>query len=236
MSSYKKTSSKKSVRDSIRDAVAAGKHAHTQLKTDERVLARITDGIYRQPASALRELIFNAYDADAQSVWIQTDAPRFSQIVVQDDGNGMTLEVLEHLVHHIGGSPKRTKEGITLGIANAHDQKTSPAGRKLIGKIGIGLFSVAQLTRHFQIITKPKQEKFRYVADIRLKTYSEEQLETMEPGTEPEFETGDVDIWREPASDKESHGTQIVLLELKRFSRELLQSRERWIRISMEKL
>ena len=30
----------------------------------------------------------------------------------------------------------------------------SPGGRRLIGKIGIGLFSVSQLTRHFQIITK----------------------------------------------------------------------------------
>jgi hypothetical protein len=30
----------------------------TTLTTNERVLARITDGIYRQPASALRELIW----------------------------------------------------------------------------------------------------------------------------------------------------------------------------------
>ena len=35
----------------------------TVLRTDERVLARVTDGIYRQPGSALRELVSNAYDA-----------------------------------------------------------------------------------------------------------------------------------------------------------------------------
>jgi hypothetical protein len=38
---------------------------HTTLQTNEQVIARVTDGIYRQPASALRELISNAYDADA---------------------------------------------------------------------------------------------------------------------------------------------------------------------------
>jgi hypothetical protein len=36
----------------------------TTLRTDKRVLARVTDGIYRQPGSAIRELISNAYEAD----------------------------------------------------------------------------------------------------------------------------------------------------------------------------
>lgn len=49
----------------------------TILKTDQRVIARVTDGIYRQPGSSLRELISNAYDADATRVVIKTDAPRF---------------------------------------------------------------------------------------------------------------------------------------------------------------
>ena len=60
----------------------------TTLKTDERVIARVTDGIYRQPASAIRELISNAYDADATRVVVKTDAPRFSRISVEDDGHG----------------------------------------------------------------------------------------------------------------------------------------------------
>ena len=40
----------------------------TELRTDERVIARVTDGIYRQPGSAIRELVSNAYDADATRV------------------------------------------------------------------------------------------------------------------------------------------------------------------------
>ena len=151
-------------RAKLRKLVESGKHGRTQLETDERVLARITDGIYREPASALRELIFNAYDADATSVWITTDAPRFSQIVVADDGDGMTFDVLDHLIHHIGGSAKRTKDGPKLKITDPDRSKYSKGGRKLIGKIGIGLFAVSQLTRRFQIVTKPKGGAFRYVA------------------------------------------------------------------------
>ena len=67
-----------------------GKVARARLTTDERVLARITDGIYRQPSSALRELISNAYDADSTEGIIETDAPRFTKITVRDNGHGMS--------------------------------------------------------------------------------------------------------------------------------------------------
>src|SRR5689334_3739659 len=152
----------------IRATGKTRKPVETPLTTDERVLARITDGIYRQPSSALRELISNAYDADAEEVIILTDAPRFNQISVRDDGLGLSPEVLEHLVIHIGGSLKRSKEGKLLKVTAKTDQNYSPGGRQLIGKLGIGLFSVAQFTRHFLIITKTKGDHYRTVADITL--------------------------------------------------------------------
>lgn len=58
----------------LRKIQDSGEEAKTILATSDRVLARITDGIYRQPSSALRELISNGYDADATEVIIQTDA------------------------------------------------------------------------------------------------------------------------------------------------------------------
>lgn len=73
----------------------------TKLKASDRVIARVTDGIYRQPSSALRELISNAWDADANRVTIFTDVPRFSRIYVRDDGRGMSYETLSRLVHSI---------------------------------------------------------------------------------------------------------------------------------------
>ena len=146
----------------------------TVLQTDDRVLARVTDGIYRQPGSAIRELVSNAYDADAKQVVIRTDRPRFHTLSVEDDGIGMTPATLAHLLHHIGGSAKRSLDGAELGIASTADPARSPSGRRLIGKIGIGLFSVAQLTHRFQIITKTDGDPFRTIASVVLRQYSDE--------------------------------------------------------------
>ena len=199
----------------------------TVLRTDEQVLARVTDGIYRQPGSAIRELLSNAYDADAQLVVIKTDRPRFRTLSVEDDGMGMTPAALAHLLHHIGGSAKRSPEGAGLGIADTKDPTRSPSGRRLIGKIGIGLFSVAQLTQRFQIVTKTAGDRFRTIALVVLKQYSDA------PTTDEQekHEAGLVTIWREPAADANSHGTTIILTNIRQPTRETLQSRDLWKRI-----
>ena len=198
----------------------------TVLRTDERVLARVTDGIYRQPGSAMRELVSNAYDADAKQVVIKTDRPRFHTLSVEDDGIGMTPGALAHLLHHIGGSAKRSREGAELGIASNADPTRSPSGRRLIGKIGIGLFSVAQLTHRFQIITKTAGDHFRTIALVVLRQYSDEGAPA--PDAQGEYEAGLVTIWREPAADVDSHGTTIILTDIRPQTRDTLQSRDLW--------
>ncbi len=205
----------------------------TVLQTDERVLSRITDGIYRQPGSAIRELVSNAYDADAARVVIKTDRPRFRTLSVEDDGNGMTPAALAHLLHHIGGSAKRSAGGAALGITSSENPACSPSGRRLIGKIGIGLFSVAQLTYRFQIITKTAGESFRTVASVVLRQYSDEaELPKDEHG---KYEAGRVRIWREPATDTGSHGTTIVLTDIRPQTRDTLQSRNLWDSIDSDR-
>jgi hypothetical protein len=212
---------------SIRDSDSSAKVVQTTLKTDERVIARVTDGIYRQPGSALRELISNAYDADATRVVIKTDAPRFERILVEDDGHGMTPEALAHLLLHIGGSAKRSEIGADLLITSSTDPLRSPGGRRLIGKIGIGLFSVSQLTHSFQIITKTLGDSFRTIATVALRQYSDDEIAGGQDG-ETKFESGKVNIWREKAADLESHGTTIVLTSIRPQARDTLRSREIW--------
>ena len=201
----------------------------TELRTDERVIARVTDGIYRQPGSAIRELVSNAYDADATRVVIKTDRPRFRTLSIEDDGIGMTPAALAHLLHHIGGSAKRSREGAELGIAHAADPTRSPSGRRLIGKIGIGLFSVSQLTHRLQIITKTVGDPYRTIALVVLRQYSEESSPTLDD--QGEYDAGLVTIWREPAADAESHGTTIILTDIRPQTRDTLQSRDLWAAI-----
>ena len=220
--------------EDIRKKLKLGEVSEAVLSTDEKVLARVTDGIYRQPASALRELISNAYDADAESVLINTDAPRFENIVVRDDGNGMSVEALTNLIHHIGGSVKRSSRSDVAGITNPADSTLSPAkNRKLIGKIGIGLFSVAQLTREFTIVTKQRGSDFYLIAEVVLNNYSEQQLNEYEKRGQS-FETGSVKIKTEPADQIDSHGTDIILKNIKRSARDQLKSVGIWLQESAE--
>jgi len=211
----------------IQQSASTNQVVTAKLKTDERVIARITDGIYRQPSSALRELISNAYDADATRVIIKTDAPRFDRISIEDDGHGMSPEALANMLMHIGGSAKRQEKGKDLGITSSVDPLLSPNGRKLIGKIGIGVFSVAQLTYHFQIITKTKADSFRTIATVALRQYSDENINQSGSSSE-EYESGKVNIWREKASDIDSHGTSIILNKIRPQAKETLQSKEIW--------
>jgi hypothetical protein len=213
--------------EEIKRKRTTGETAHAVLSVDDRVLARVTDGIYRTPASAFRELISNAYDADARSVTIQTDAPRFERIVIRDDGNGMTPDSVADLVYHIGGSAKRTAKGKDLRIVSPKDADLSPGGRRLIGKIGIGLFSVSQLTQHFQIITKRKGDEFRTSADVVLRTYTEQLLGDSDEQPVP-FQTGEVIITSEKTSDKNAHGTELILMDLRQQTKDMLRSTEKW--------
>lgn len=207
-------------------------YVSTTLRTDERVIARVTDGIYRQPASAIRELISNAYDADATRVVVKTDAPRFSRISVEDNGHGMSPEMLAHLLRHIGGSAKRSDIGKKLGITAQLDPSKSPEGRKLIGKIGIGLFSVSQLTHTFEIITKVKGDLYRTIATVALKQYIDEEVTPSEPDGKKQFESGKVNIWREKAADEDTQGTTVVLTAIRPQARDTLRSREIWAAIA----
>lgn len=203
---------------------------NTKLSTDDRVIARVTDGIYRQPGSALRELISNAYDADAREVRITTDAPRFEKIRIEDDGHGMSPTELAYIINHIGGSSKRNSIGTSMGVTHSDNPDLSPRGRKLIGKIGIGLFSVAQLTQTFQIITKRKDDNYRTIAVVSLKQYSEMRVQDSE-----KYDSGSVNIWTENAQDLESHGTTIILDKIRPQTKETLKSKQLWDSIAASK-
>ncbi len=212
--------------ESIGNSTSSAEVIETVLKTDDRVLARITDGIYRQPVSALRELISNSYDADAARVLITTDRPRFARLTIEDDGLGMTPSAVANLIRHIGGSAKRTATGVVLGITNSSNPLVSPGGRRLIGKIGIGLFSVAQLTNKFQIITKTKGDPWRTVATVALRQYSDDAF--TQGAEDAEYTAGLVNIWREPAEDNEAHGTTIILTDIRPQTRDTLRSADIW--------
>ena len=215
-----------SLETQIRESADSGIPVETKIATSQRVIARITDGIYREPWAAFRELIANAYDADASYVVVETGAPEFTQITVRDDGLGMSAKTLAYVIRNIGGSSKRTVRGVELKTTQEEHHDRSPGGRMLIGKIGIGLFAVAQLTQHFQIITKAAGETIRTSATVRLRTHNEDGVTHYED----EYSESSVTIKSERVAAKEAptHGTTVVLYSLRPEVKRSLQSLRRW--------
>lgn len=92
---------------------------------------RELSGIYPTFVEAFKELVSNAYDADASQVTIRL-APDLSTVTVEDDGLGMTPFEFQNDYIRIGGSIQRNYEDLT------------PGGRRPIGRKGIGFLAVAR--------------------------------------------------------------------------------------------
>jgi hypothetical protein len=119
-----------------------------EIKVHERALAHLSRGLYRSPASALRELVSNAWDANATRVDIDTNYPNFFQLSIEDNGDGFSREEFKELMEGgIGNSEKRT------------EKKELKFGRPTIGRLGIGMLGIAQICGGFVVTSKPVSGK-----------------------------------------------------------------------------
>lgn len=135
------------------------------IRVHEKVLAHLSRGLYRSPASAIRELVSNAWDANATSVRINTGYPKFFQLSVEDNGDGFTRQEFQDLMEGgIGNSLKRTTH------------KPPINGRPQIGRLGIGMLGIAQLCGAFTVVSKTRSgEGFK--ARVKLYDLLKERLD-----------------------------------------------------------
>jgi hypothetical protein len=153
-----------------------------KIKVHEKALGHLSRGLYRSPASALRELVSNAWDANATTVRITTNYPRFFQIAVEDNGVGFTRDEFVNLME--GG----------IGNSEKAPSRVSPSGRPIIGRLGIGMLGIAQICLGFRIISRPKTGK-GFSARIRLYDLLKESLDRNDPSvTRQESGTREVDV------------------------------------------
>lgn len=95
-----------------------------------RLAALLGDG-YRSTEQALKELVDNAWDADAEVVNVTLPAPMtLDPIVISDNGHGMTPEEIEAEYLNIARD-RRTLKGA----------RTPRLNRRVKGKLGIGKFA-----------------------------------------------------------------------------------------------
>jgi hypothetical protein len=140
-----------------------------KIVVHEKALAHLSRGLYRSPASALRELVSNAWDANAETVEINTNYPLFLRLGVTDNGDGFSRESFEHLMSgNIGNSEKRPTH-IELKY-----------GRPLIGRLGIGMLGIAQICGSFTITSK-MTDASGFRAHIRLFNFLKEEIDRDSP-------------------------------------------------------
>jgi hypothetical protein len=103
-------------------------------------IIRELSGIYKPFGKAFKELISNAYDADADVVAVKL-SDDFATLEIHDDGAGMTPFELREDFAKLGGSRKRLVTGVTA------------KGRARIGHKGIGFLAVARYCNAMEVVS-----------------------------------------------------------------------------------
>lgn len=111
--------------------------AFITIQFDKSHLSTIGERLYTQSLDLIRELVANAYDADASEVKITIDD---NSIIAEDNGTGMDKEGL--------------RQYFTIGSGFKKEHPVSPKFKRVrIGEFGIGKFAVLSICDRFEIYT-----------------------------------------------------------------------------------
>jgi HSP90 family molecular chaperone len=120
-----------------------------RITVDKSHILTLGERLYEQSIELIRELVNNAYDADATRVEVTVSG---KEIMVADDGEGMDLEGLEQYFNV--GSDEKLLHPISPRF-----------GRDRIGQFGIGKFASLAAASRFEITTQKRDFAARVVFD-----------------------------------------------------------------------
>ncbi|MEL6589224.1 MAG: ATP-binding protein [Bacteroidota bacterium] len=162
--------------------------ASANFKVDPRLAALLGEN-YRSTELAIKELIDNAFDADAEHVWVELPEPLTNQpIVIRDDGTGMTEQELRNEYLNIASS-RVSRKG----------ERTRLKNRLVKGRKGIGKFAGLMVASLMEIKTQTRGK------GSHLKIWRDELIRAK----------NDLEMVKLPlesfSADKERSGTEIIL-------------------------
>jgi hypothetical protein len=132
-------------------------------------LTRILGETYRSSEAALKELVDNAWDADATNVWISLPEPLTNDpVIVRDDGTGMTAFEIRGEYLNIA-SDKRTRTG----------ERTPKYNRKIKGRKGIGKFAGLTIASRMEVVTIARDRQCTLLIDKRDLVENQNDLEAV---------------------------------------------------------
>lgn len=131
-----------------------------KIEIDSNVLNHLGIGLYSNTPAVLTEIVANAWDADANNVYIVING---DLITITDDGHGMDYGALQ-------------KKFLTVGYARRNNgEATTPGGRQCMGRKGIGKLAMFSLANDVTLISKVdggEQHGFKVFVDELEKTIS----------------------------------------------------------------
>jgi hypothetical protein len=111
------------------------------------VLNHLGRNLYRSFVTVLGEAISNAWDADAENVWIYMDKEHNS-FVIKDDGKGMNAEDFQDKFLKIGYSKRK------------ESSKSAKKGRPFIGRKGIGKLALLSCAETITVLSKVENGEY----------------------------------------------------------------------------
>lgn len=163
-----------------------------------RMVKILGEHLIRDNTVGLMELVKNGYDADAQTVRVELHHLQTLQettVVVQDDGVGMTEEIIHgpwfEPAH--GGKESQKETG-----------SRTPLGRLPLGEKGVGRFAAQKLGHRLELVSRPVGEQVEFVVSIDWRAFegAEQYLDEIEipiTSRKPEIFQG------------ETHGTRLTM-------------------------
>ncbi len=140
-----------------------------KIEIDPRILELLGPSLYTNIYYVLAELIANAYDADAHNVYI---IEKESEIIVEDDGKGMSYEA---------GDIDKYLEIARLSRTSDDDSYTDMKRRKM-GRKGVGKLAALSVSEEVYVKTVVNGEKSGFILsrhvseDRKLQALEDEQI------------------------------------------------------------
>ena len=188
-----------------------------KIRPYARLLTMLGEQLIKNEQIALAELIKNSYDADAE--WVKVRFVDFgfdekkkeifktkdSKIIIEDNGCGMSMGVIEDSWMNPATPNKKTRENEEI--------KTTPKKHRIIqGEKGIGRFAILKLGRDIKITTRPEGQNTEYVINYNLSQYDDDFLTKKEEGKDEVIEQK---IYIDDISIPVSEQKPIVLVDRK---------------------
>ncbi|GIO41395.1 ATP-binding protein [Paenibacillus apis] len=117
-----------------------------------RLMSQLGEQLIKDETIAVLELVKNAYDADAKNVRVtmeNVDDLSSATIIIEDDGDGMTYDIVKNIWMEPGTDHKEKKLKEMI-----EKQEKSKLGRLPMGEKGIGRFGVHKLGHKVTLITR----------------------------------------------------------------------------------